>query len=101
MEILARARIVSDRWSSEPRTCGLNTAYTNLGLARLGRHDLPGAIRCLDASWRVHPCAHNVTFGLKQRLAAALKDHPEAHAALEQYERMSKLFVSSDLDQEG
>lgn len=91
--LLARARIACDRLSYEPRSCGLNNAYTNLGRARLGQGDVAGAIQCLDASWRVHPCPHNCSFGLKQRLAAELKPYPEAHASLEQYERMSQRFL--------
>jgi hypothetical protein len=91
--LLARARIASDRLSYEPRSCGLNNAYTNLGLALLRQNDVIGAIECLEASWHVHPCPHNTSFGLKTRLAAALKPHAQAHASLEQYERMRQRLI--------
>jgi hypothetical protein len=92
--LVARARIASDGLSYEPRSCGLNAAYTNLGLALLRRNDVAGAIRCLDASWHVHPCPHTVSFGLSQRLSEALMPYPDARSTREQYERMSRLFVS-------
>jgi hypothetical protein len=95
--LLARARIATDRLSFEPRSCGLNNAYTNLGLARLGQEKIAEAISCLDASWHVHPCPHNTSFGLKKRLAAALARYPQAHAWLEQYERMSHRFLHPDV----
>jgi hypothetical protein len=94
LALLARARIASDRLSYEPQSCGFNAAYTNLGLALLGRGDVAGAIRCLEASWHVHPCAHDVSFGLNQRLAAALEPYPYARPAREQYERISRLFLA-------
>jgi hypothetical protein len=94
LALLARVRIATDRLSYEPRSCGLNGAYTNLGLARLGQNDVAAALVCLDASWRVHPCPHNTSFGLRQRLATALQPYLEARPLRERYARMSAEFVS-------
>lgn len=94
LSLTARARLRTDALSFEPRSCGLNLAYTNLGLALLSQRDVWGAIACLDASWRVYPCAHNVSFGLNRLLALALRPYREAWPALEQYNRMSRRFLS-------
>jgi hypothetical protein len=94
LSVLARMRIATDRWSYESRACAWNFAHTNLGLVLLARNDVKGAIACLDASWRVHPCPHNSTYGLSQRLATALRKQPEARAALAQYDCMSRRFVA-------
>jgi hypothetical protein len=94
LSLVAKVRLTSDRLSSEPRACGLNSAYTNLGLALLAQNDIAGAIHCLDASWRVHPCPHNTTYGLQNQLALALHPYPEAHPSLEQYNRMNRRFLS-------
>lgn len=91
--LLARARLRTDRLSLEPVSCGWNAAYTNLGLALLAQNDVAGAIQCLDASWRVHPCAHNSSFGLKTRLASELNRYPEAHEQVQQYVRIGKKFA--------
>jgi hypothetical protein len=97
----ARARIISDGLSYEPKSCGLNNAFTNLGLALLGQNNIAEAIECLDASWRVHPCPHNCSFGLDQRLATALRPYAEAEQSIEQYDRMSRRFVPTSPVDEG
>ncbi len=91
--LLSKARIASDGLSFEPQACGLHKAYTHLGLAFVGQKNLSGAINCLDASWRVHPCAHNCSFGLSKELVSKLKDYPEASQSVQEYIRIGKKFV--------
>ena len=91
-ERLARLRIKADIFSYEPVSCGLNAAYTELGLALLAQGKLPEAIECLDLSWKVHPCPHNTTFGLRRGLVARLKEFPDASQSVNQYIRMGKRF---------
>lgn len=91
--LLSKARIATDGLSYEPRACGLHKAYTNLGLALFGRNNLSGAIKCLNASWRVHPCPHNCSFGLSRALVAKLRDYPEAAHSVQEYIRIGKTFV--------
>ena len=89
---LARLRVEADTFSLEPVSCGLNSAYTYLGLSLLAKNDLQGAIDCLDTSWRVHPCPHNVSYGLKRRLVGRLKNCEEAKKVVEQYIKMGQHF---------
>jgi hypothetical protein len=91
----AKTRINTDKYSFEPCSCGLNQAYTRLGLALLKKKDVAGAIDCLAASWRVHPCPHSTSFGLAKRLALALRPYPEAAVAVQQYVRMGERFAMS------
>jgi hypothetical protein len=90
---LSELRIKTDHLSFEPRSCGLNAAYTTLGLARLAMKDLVGAIHSLDWSWRVHPCPHNSSYGLKRKLALALSRYPEAESTVRDYVRIGKKFA--------
>jgi hypothetical protein len=90
----SRLRISTDRFCYEPVSCGYNSAYTKLGLALLSQNDVVGAIRCLETSWRVHPCPHNTSFGLKRSLVSKLKGYPEASKAVAQYIEIGKQFVS-------
>lgn len=64
----------------EPESCGLNHAYTRLGLAHLASGNAPEAIACLERSWQVHPCPHNTSFGLPAALWRALADVPAAES---------------------
>ncbi len=89
----AKLRIATDRFSFEPISCGYNNAYTKLGLVLLSQNDVYGAVKCLDASWRVHPCAHSTSYGLKRALVSKLKDYPEASNSVAQYIKMGKQFV--------
>ena len=89
----AKLRIATDRYSFEPLSCGYNYAYTKLGLVLLSQNDVAGAINCLDASWRVHPCPHNTSYGLKRALVSKLKDYPEASIVVAQYLTIGKQFV--------
>ena len=88
-----KLRIATDKYSFEPVSCGYNYAYTKLGLVLLSQNDISGAINCLDASWRVHPCAHNTSYGLKRALVSKLKGYPEAQIVVDQYLSISKQFV--------
>ena len=90
---LSKARIEADRFSFEPKSCGLNKAYTQLGLALLAQNDLDGAIGCLDASWRVHPCPHNASYGLDRRLVSKLKSYEEAKGVVERYISVGRHFA--------
>ncbi len=76
----------------EPCACGLNNAYTRLGLALLKVQDVNTAVDCLRRSWRVHPCPHSVSSGLNLRLWQALEEVPAAAAARDEYEEMAREF---------
>ncbi len=89
----SKVRIVTDKLSYEPVSCGYNQAYTNLGLALLSENDIEGVKHCLDASWRVHPCPHSTSFGLDRRLVSKLRLYPEAEKTVEKYIKMGKQFV--------
>ena len=58
-------RIKFDNLWYEPISCGLNNAYTDLGLSYLKIGNIEKSIECLDKSWRVYPCPHNTSFGIK------------------------------------
>ncbi|HYD49513.1 MAG TPA: tetratricopeptide repeat protein, partial [Terriglobales bacterium] len=58
----AEKEIAFDHFWYEPGACGLSKAYTRLGLARLAMGDKKTAIDCLERSFQVHPCPHNVNF---------------------------------------
>lgn len=89
----SKLRISTDSFSFEPVSCGYNNAYTKLGLSLLSQNDINGAIRCLDASWRVHPCPHNASFGLNRALVSKLKNYPEASKVVSKYINIGKQFV--------
>jgi len=88
----AYLRIKTDRLSHEPRQCGYNEAYTVLGLYRLRRKNITGAILALNESWHVWPCCHNTSFGLRKSLAKELSEYPEAVQAVEQYFEVADAF---------
>ena len=88
----AREEIAVDRFWYEPASCGLNHAYTRLGLALLAGGDESGAIDCLQAAWHIHPCPHNTSFGLDPRLWSALVGVPAADHAREQYAEVARKF---------
>lgn len=92
--ILLKARIRTDKYSFEPLSCGYSRAQSKLGLALLKRNDVVGAIECLEASWRIHPCPHNTSFGLPRNLARTLMTYPEAEKAVEKYIKMGQAFVT-------
>ena len=88
----AREEIAIDRFWYEPASCGLNHAYTRLGLALLAGGDESGAINCPQAGWRIHPCPHNTSFGLDPRLWSALVGVSAADYAREEYAEVARKF---------
>lgn len=85
-------RIETDRLSFEPEACGMHTAFTGVGLARLRLRDLDGAIQSLRASCRVHPCPHTTSFGLHRSLRNSLASYAEASEAVEEYDSLAREF---------
>lgn len=88
----AKLRIITEGWSFEPRQCGYNRAYTLLGLARVKRKDISGAIKAIQESWQVLPRPHNTSFGLWTVLAKELKDYPEAEDSINDYREIVNAF---------
>src|SRR5438309_7286915 len=89
----AEGEIAVDPIWFEPGSCGLNHAYTRVGLGLLAVGNEAGAIGCLHSAWRVHPCAHNTSFGLDPRLWRALATVPAADGCRAEYEAMARRFV--------
>lgn len=88
----AQREIELDYLWYEPIACGLNHAYTRLGLSLLASGDTAGAARCLRASWHVYPCPHNTSFGLDRRLRAALSETEDAVESVDEYEAVERRF---------
>jgi hypothetical protein len=76
----------------EPVSCGLNNAYTYLGIGYFKAGKIPDAIECLKKSWLVYPCPHNTSYGLKLNLYKKLRNFPEAEMATTEYFDMWKKF---------
>lgn len=91
---LARIRISTDRLSVDVRACGYNLAYTHLGISKLKRNDVNGAIYCLAQSALVLPCCHNTSFGLCKRLANELENVPEAKLTVKEYWEIYNAFLA-------
>jgi hypothetical protein len=89
----AQKRIDLDHLWYEPGACGLNSAWTDLGLAMAARGLYSGAAECLGRSWRVHPCPHSTSFGLSRRLVEFLRQAGAVPEAVQEYERIAKLFL--------
>lgn len=90
--LLSKLRVRTDGLSYEPRQCGYNSAYTNIGLSKLKIGDVGGAIEALDESWQVYPCPHNTSFGLKTSLVKELYKYPEASEHVATYVEIYKKF---------
>ena len=90
----ARQQVRVDWMALEPASCALNDAFTELGLSLLDTGDTNGAIESLRAAWRVHPCPHNISFGLNPHLWVALGEIPEAEAVRSEYEYVARQFSS-------
>ncbi len=88
----SKARIKYDYWWWEPVSCGLNNSYSDLGLGYLKAGRIMEAIECLAKSWKVFPCPHNTSFGLKTTLYTRLKNYLEAKEAVLEYSRLWKKF---------
>lgn len=88
----SKASVKYDSLWWEPLSCGLNNAYTYLGIGYFKAGKIADAIKCLRKSWRVYPCPHNTSYGLKLNLFKKLKDCPEAKMATTEYLDMWQRF---------
>ncbi len=84
----SKKRIKYDSFWPEPLSCGLTNSYTDLGLGYLREGEIRKAIECLDKAWRVYPCPHNSSYGLKLKLYNRLKNYPEAKDVTTEYREM-------------
>jgi hypothetical protein len=84
----SQKRIEYDQLWFEPHSCGLTGSYTDLGIGYLETGAIDNAIDCLDSAWRVYPCPHNTSFGIKLKLYKRLRDLPEAQDAVTEYKEM-------------
>ena len=88
----SKTSIKYDQFYWEPISCGWNNSYTNMGLGYLKAGNIEKAIECLSKSWRVYPCPHNTTYGLKTKLCKELMEYPEAKEAVLEYQKILKNF---------
>lgn len=95
--MLAHIRLSSDKYSFFPRGGGYHESYTYLGIAHIKRGNIEEAIKCLDESWRIHPCPRSMSSGLWQTLRNALSDYPTAEKIIEQFDKISKEFGLGDI----
>jgi hypothetical protein len=76
----------------EPLACGYTNACSDMGLGYLKTGKIDSAILCLKKAWRVYPCPHNTSYGLKLKLYKKLKPYPEAKEAVVEYAEMWEHF---------
>jgi len=95
-EWLARNRITTDDYSSEPMSCGIHKSYTTYGLARLVQGDVVSAIQSLSYSTKIHPCAHSTTYGLSYALRNRLRSYPEAEDAIQLFDTVAWRFSGQE-----
>ncbi len=88
----ARKRITYDYLWFAPQSCGLNHAYTDLGIACFRSGKTKDAVECLQKSWKVFPCPHNTSFGLSTRLCQLLAGEAIAADAVQEYREMRDAF---------
>ena len=88
----AKASVKYDHLRWEPMSCGLNSAYTFLGIGYYKTGNIKAAIKCLKNSWRVYPCPHNTSFGLKLNLYRKIRGNPDANEVTAEYLDMWKRF---------
>ena len=91
----AQKRIRYDDLWYEPHSCGLTSAFTDLGISHLENGDIGKAIECLGLAWRVYPCPHNTSYGIKLKLYKRLRILPEAQIAINEYKEMWYKFKSA------
>lgn len=84
----AEKRIRYDNLWYEPHSCGLTNSLTDLGLGYLEVGELSQSIECLDRAWRVYPCPHNTSYGLRLKLYNKLKKYPVAKDVTKKYRDM-------------
>lgn len=89
---LARNRIRTDEYSSEPMSCGIHRSYTKYGLARLAQGDVISAIQSLSYSTKIHPCHHLTTYGLSYALRNRLLPYAEAEEAIRLFDAVAWRF---------
>ena len=88
----SKTSIKLDHLWYEPLSCGYTNAYSDVGLGYLRMGDTDNAIKCLEKAWRVYPCPHNTSYGLKLKLYKRLKPYPEAKEAVSEYAEMWEHF---------
>ena len=91
----SKARIKYDHLWFEPISCGYTNAFVDMGLGYLESGKVEKAIDCLSKAWRVYPCPHNTSFGLRLKLYKKLRDFPEAQQAVAEYKEMWEEFKMS------
>jgi hypothetical protein len=91
--LLAQFRIRISDLGQDSVHCSRNVAYDALGYGyfRLGRYSQ--AEHCLDMAWRIYPCPHNTTYGLRMRLCRALQQRGASEPVVERYLRLAEAFV--------
>jgi hypothetical protein len=88
----SKISIKNDNLWYEPISCSMTNSYTDMGLGYLRAGNVENAIKCLNKSWRVYPCPHNTSFGLKLKLFKKLREYPEARGATAEYLEMWEQF---------
>ena len=71
-----------------------NKAYTDLGIAFMNTGQIEKAMDCLQKSWRIYPCPHNMSNGLSTRLSRALYKNQSAQNIVNEYAEMNNAFRS-------
>lgn len=88
----SKISIKHDNLWYEPISCSMTSSYTDMGLGYLKLGQVEKAVKCLNKSWRVYPCPHNTSYGLKLKLFKKLRDYPEASVAVAEYLEMWEQF---------
>ncbi|MFC1656984.1 hypothetical protein ACFL2P_00215 [Candidatus Moduliflexota bacterium] len=91
-EWLARKRITTDEFSSEPMSCGIHNAYTKYGIACLAQGNVTLAIQSLIYSIKIHPCPHSTLYGLSYVLRSKLLTYTEAEEAIQLFDVVARRF---------
>jgi len=91
-EWLARNRITTDEFSSEPMSCGIHNAYTKYGIACLTHGNVTLAIQSLIYSIKIHPCLHSTLYGLSYVLRNKLMTYTEAEEAIQLFDVVARRF---------
>ena len=90
---LAQFRISTPGLGFDSVHCRRNVAYNALGYAYFRLRRYSQAEHCLDMAWRIYPCAHNTSFGLRMRLCRALQQNGTSESVVERYLRVAEAFV--------
>jgi hypothetical protein len=91
-EWLAKNRIRTDEYSSQPMSRGIHYAYTEYGLARLAQGDVTSAIQSLSYSTKIHPCPHSISYGFIYALRNKLASYAEAEEAIQLFDEAAYSF---------